>query len=91
MTDVLSNSDYRDLFAGADVTAPNGSVVTTKAVQGSTADSYGEYIEGECWVVFEMDGKFYKKWGYQDSYGSTYWDGGLMEVTPKTVTVEVWE
>lgn len=57
-------------------------------------DSFGDYEEGgntEIWVIFEVNGKYYKKFGYQSSYGGREWDGGVVEVTPTTKTITVWE
>lgn len=43
----------------------------------------------EVWLLFDVDGKFYKQYGYGDSYGEINWDGPFKEVykTERAVTV----
>lgn len=52
----------------------------------------GEYSqdERECYVIFKVGDKTYKKTGYQSSYDDAIvWSGPVVEAKPKTVTV--WE
>lgn len=48
----------------------------------------GEGQGDEAWVVFEVNGRMYKKEGYYASFHGTDWDGDLYEVEQyeKTVT-----
>jgi hypothetical protein len=43
--------------------------------------------EGTCFIVFEVDGKFYRKTGTTDSYANRNWNGKFREVTKGEVTV----
>lgn len=57
-------------------------------------DHYGEYIqdEGEVYMIFEVNGRYFKKTGYQSSYGyDRVWDGPVTEVHKVTKTIEVYE
>jgi hypothetical protein len=48
--------------------------------------------ERPAFMVFEINGKFYKKEGEADSYGEVSWRGGkFSEVQPKTKTIQTWE
>lgn len=89
-----NNSDWERLFDGQSVSLTTGNPVPVKHVHSKTreTDSYGEYMQGDedVFVIFELNGKFYKKSGYQDSYGGSTWDGPVVEVTPITKTIQVW-
>ncbi len=55
-------------------------------------DSYGgEDMGTELWVVFEIDGRLFKKYGAHYSHDGSYWDGSLNEVQAKQKTVTVFE
>lgn len=54
-------------------------------------DHYGEYLEGEreCYVIFKVGDRYFKKTGDQSSYGDEIdWSyGNPVEVFPKVVEV----
>lgn len=85
------NSTWSDLFYGHGVLlrAENSThKVRAKLVETykPVADSYGD-VSGECSIVFEVDGKFFKKTGYTSSYEGFEWDGSVYEVQPFTQTI----
>lgn len=93
---MFSSTDWDKIYNGSDgKVMPFSDAKPAKHVYSKTreTDSYGDYIEGEgeIFLVFEVDGKFYKKFGYQSSYGGREWDGGVVEVQPVTKTITVWE
>ena len=45
----------------------------------------------EVWFLFEIDGKFYKKFGSGDSYGEVSWNGPFKEVYKSEKVVTVYE
>jgi hypothetical protein len=59
------------------------------------SDRWGEYHqdERECYVIFKVGDRFFKKTGDQSSYGDEIdWSyGKVTEVHPKTVTETVYE
>ena len=57
-------------------------------------DYYGEFSqghEGELYIVFEKEGRFFRKEGRGDTYGTHYWTGSLKEAFPKRVERVVYE
>lgn len=83
---------------GGTATDDNGRTLTHAYFSPRERDSYGEAYEGEgeCYLIFEVDGKFFKKHGYESSYDSdvdwtAYWLPGVSEVKPKTVITTVFE
>lgn len=95
---MFASSDWDDLYEGRHgEVAPLANTKVAKPVEskGREVDSYGEYLqgEGEIYVIFEVDGKYYKKFGYQSSYGydERTWDGAVVEVQKIVKTVEVFE
>lgn len=57
-------------------------------------DSYGDYNEGdgEIYMVFQVGDRFFRKEGYQSSYGDDRsWDGAVVEVFPREFTSVVYE
>lgn len=91
------SNDWDRLVQGKEIkVAPLNEAVTAKFVffKDRETDSYGEFYEGdsEVYVIFEVDGKFYKKIGYKSSYGyEISWAGDPVEVQPKTKTIQVFE
>ncbi|WP_190822008.1 hypothetical protein [Saccharopolyspora pogona] len=47
--------------------------------------------ESDVWLVFEVHGRYFKKYGIADSYGNVNWGGLFEEVQPKTKTITVFE
>lgn len=41
-------------------------------------------------MIFLVDGVFYRQIGVTDSYGSTEWDGAFMPVIPRTQAIKEW-
>ncbi len=62
-------------------------------IKNRERNSYGEYEYGDdsIHVVFEVNGRFFKKEGRMSSYGDESWNGSVTEVFPKTQTVYVFE
>jgi hypothetical protein len=57
-------------------------------------DYYGEFSqghEGNLYMVFKRDERFFRKEGKGDSYGTHYWTGNLKEAFPKRVERIVYE
>ena len=47
--------------------------------------------EGTCFIVFEVNGKYYRKTGVTDSYANRNWNGKFREVTKGEVIVTKYE
>lgn len=47
--------------------------------------------EGTCFIVFEVDGKYYRKTGVTDSYANRNWNGKFREVTKGEILVTKYE
>lgn len=47
--------------------------------------------EGVCFLVFEVDGRYWRKTGTTDSYASRTWDGKFREVSKGEVIVTRYE
>lgn len=47
--------------------------------------------EGTCFIVFEVDGRYYRKTGTTDSYASRNWNGKFREVTKGEILVTKYE
>lgn len=52
---------------------------------------YPQGHEGNVFLVFEVNGKFWKKDGTNDSYGNRCWDGKFREVKKGEVVVTKYE
>lgn len=47
--------------------------------------------EGTCFIVFEVNGRYYRKTGTTDSYANRNWNGKFREVTKGEVQVIKYE
>lgn len=47
--------------------------------------------EGTCFIVFEVDGKYYRKSGTTDSYANRNWNGKFREVKKGEILVTKYE
>jgi len=47
--------------------------------------------EGTCFIVFEVDGRYYRKLGETDSYANRNWNGKFREVTKGEILVTKYE
>jgi hypothetical protein len=47
--------------------------------------------EGDVYMVFKYQDRFFRVSGHSNSYGSLYWDHGIKEVYPKRVEKIVYE
>lgn len=88
-------NDWDNLFEGRNIkVSPVEESRTAEFVEakGRETDSYGEYYQGddEIYVIFKVGDRYFKKFGYQSSYGGRTWDGGVIEVFPETKTVTVF-
>lgn len=86
---------WDDLFRGRSAEVhPAMETKTATFVENHTVDKdYDYWRQGDTeqvWVIFEVDGKFYKKFGTMSSYGDVTWDGNCVEVKKATKTIEVW-
>lgn len=60
-------------------------------------DAFAEFVKmyqpdsdegsGEQWILFRVDGQLFRKYGYYNSWDTPEWDGRLVEVVAKEVTV----
>ncbi len=57
-------------------------------------DEFAEFVKsyepdesGEQWMLFRVGGQFFRKYGYYNSWDSPEWDGRLVEVVQREVTV----
>lgn len=93
-------NNWQELFDGGlgsthDV-VPQATGTTAKVVEVKSRafnEGYGEYVQGddEVHVIFEVDGRFFKKTGTMDSYDEKFsWDGPVTEVYGHTKTVTVF-
>lgn len=100
---MFASSDWTKLLEGRSIqVAPLTQTVTAEFVHfqdRKTDDGSGydgdNYIEGEseCYVIFKVGEKYYKKCGYKSSYGYNEidWNGPCTEVEPIIKTIQVWE
>lgn len=93
---MYTSSKWDSLFEGSSVQVQplaNGTDAEYVDSKGRETDSYGDYIEGdtEIWVIFKVGERYFKKFGYQSSYGGREWDGGCVEVFPETKTITVFK
>lgn len=93
---MFTSDGWDKLYAGvsAEVVPTSGGVMAKPVhVHNRPTDSFGEYFEGEgeIFVIFKVGDKYYRKNGYESSYGDRTWDGDVVEVHPKTKTIQVWE
>ncbi|MBM7771948.1 hypothetical protein JOD54_002152 [Actinokineospora baliensis] len=74
---------------GEVVTSPDGTAIT-KVAQGA---EYGDRIDAAAgiWIVFQIDGKHYRKTGTIDSYGGMDFNGPFTEVVAKTKSVTYYD
>ncbi len=49
--------------------------------------SYEPESQGDQWMLFKVEGQFFRKYGYYSSWDSPTWDGRLVEVVQREVTV----
>jgi len=68
------------------IETPMGTVTSVSEATNSS----GEDSESRT-LVFTVDGRFFRKTGYYDSWESADWDGELVEVEPKQVYTTVYE
>lgn len=56
-------------------------------------ETKSEYDEGRqnLELVFTIDGRFFQKTGYYDSWAGGAWDGALIEVRPREKMITVYE
>jgi hypothetical protein len=79
--------------------SPDGYIkVVERELDESSYDNDGYYDsgypqghEGQVFIVFEVNGKFWKKDGTNDSYGQRVWDGKFREVKKGEVMVTKYE
>lgn len=67
---------------------------TVVEVVNRESDSFGEYYEGdgEISLVFRVGDRYFRKTGYQSSYGEDRsWDGEIVEVFPETRTITAFK
>lgn len=59
-------------------------------------DEFAEYVKdyspsdsgtGEMWMLFKVGDQHFRKYGYYNSWDSNEWDGELVRVIPREVTV----
>lgn len=67
------------------------SLGTVPAKRVGKDDNSKGYDGGPVFVIVEVEGRFFKKSGYVDSYDGYTWDGPTVEVHKTTKTVEVFE
>lgn len=81
-------AQYRD---GQQLTVPDLGVVTMVAKHVKYGEDQGEDLR-PVFMIFEVNGQFYRKNGYADSYGEVSWNtGGFVLAVQKTVEVKTWE
>lgn len=89
------SDNWDTLYSGRDtnVAMPTQTAKFVEKTERAT-DSYGNYFadDSSIYVIFEVDGRFFRKQGYQSSYNNERtWEGPVVEVFPKTKTVTVYE
>lgn len=67
-----------------------GGVLKVVAKSIDFAEEQGE-VERESFIIVEYNGKFFRKYGFVDSYGESNWKGTCKPVTPTTKTIQVFE
>lgn len=88
---------YEDLLDGgaeSKFSHPTLGEITVHYVTEKEPDSYGDYIDGDGHLVFEVQGMFLKKEFSYNSYGTTTWSDDAprkVSKTAKTVTVYSYE
>lgn len=81
-------ADYKD---GTQVTVEGLGVVTVVAKHATYGEDQGE-DDRPVFIIFEINGQFYRKNGTADSYGEVNWNaGGFTHAVEKTVEVKTWE
>lgn len=81
-------ADYRD---GQQVSVPGLGVVTMVAKSIAYGEEQGEDSR-PVFMIFEVNGQYYRKNGTADSYGEINWNaGGFLPAVQKTVEVKTWE
>jgi hypothetical protein len=58
-------------------------------------DEFAEFVKSyepekdgsDQWILFKVGGQLFRKYGYYSSWDSPEWDGKLVEVVPREVTV----
>lgn len=90
------SNEWDRLFQGNNIkVTPEYDSTTAEFVEAKhrEKDHYGDYIqdEGEIHVIFKVGDRYFKKTGYQSSYGDDRdWDGYVTEVFPQTKTFTVF-
>lgn len=96
---MYATNDWDELFRGglgyvADVyPLVNPGQATVVEIHERATDGYGEPLQGEdeIYIIFEVDGRFFKKTGSQGSYDENRsWDGSVREVFGSTKTITVF-
>ena len=82
---------WADEKDGAQVSVPGVGVVTVVAKHTMYGEDQGE-DDRPVFIIFEINGQFYRKNGTADSYGEVSWNtGGFLPAVKKIVTKEVFE
>ena len=76
------------------VPVTTGNEAEVLEVSGRPRDKYGEAYQDddECYIIFRVGDRFFKKTGYESSYGDEErsWNGPVTEVFGETKTVTVF-
>lgn len=76
---------------GRTVEVKNLGTVTVVAKHVSYGEDQGEDSR-PIFIIFEVDGKYYRKSGIANSYGERNWGaGGFLPAVQKVVVTKVWE
>lgn len=69
------------------------SVIDTKFGTVERVDTGTDYEDGreQRMMVIKIGNRFFKKYGYYDSWESSAWDGSLTEVRPREKMITVYE
>lgn len=62
------------------VTLDSGLVVTK-------VHEFSEHYDGDAFMVFQIGERYFRKDGYESSFGGSHWNGEFREVSPKLKTV----
>jgi hypothetical protein len=81
-----------DLFGSEEIEIPSfGTTTPVEIINNGDYDSYGDYVGGDNYVIFELNGRYWRKNGYYSSYGGAEWDGEFYEVAPVIKTITNYE
>lgn len=82
---------WADQEDGEQTSVPGVGVVTVVAKHVRYGEDQGE-DDRPVFIIFEINGQFYRKNGTADSYGEVSWlTGGFLPAVKKTVTKKVFE